>query len=176
MRQITVTPYNQEWIKQFQLEALKLKEIFGHEIVEVFHIGSTAVPGLSAKPIIDMMPVVYDITRIDNYDEEMIKIGFKPKGENGIQGRRYFQKGGDQRTHHVHVYGKGNKEIIRHLAFRNYLREHPEDAKRYGSLKEQLAIRFPFDIESYISGKHDLALEIDKKALLWYRKGDLLHD
>src|SRR4051812_19856375 len=110
MRQIIVTPYNQDWIKQFQLEALKLKEIFGREIVEVFHIGSTAIPGLSAKPIIDIMPVVYDITRIDSYDEDMIKAGYKPKGENGIEGRRYFQKGGDNRSHHVHIYEKGNKE------------------------------------------------------------------
>lgn len=176
MRQVIVTTYHPDWEKIFQLEALRLKGILGTEVVEVYHIGSTAVPGLSAKPIIDMMPVVNDITRIENYDDEMKKAGYKPKGENGIRGRRYFQKGGDERTHHVHIYEKGNKEIIRHLAFRDYLRKHPEDAMRYGRLKEQLALRYPYDIESYINGKHELALEIDKKALHWYEREGKKHD
>jgi GrpB-like predicted nucleotidyltransferase (UPF0157 family) len=171
MRRITVTSYNNGWKRQFQIEALKLNEIFGSEILEIYHIGSTSVPGLSAKPIIDIMPVVQEITRMDKYDEEMIRIGYTPKGENGIKGRRYFQKGGNNRTHHVHIYEKGCKEIERHLAFRDYLRVTPEDAKRYGDLKERLAMMYPSDVESYIAGKNRLALEIEKKALRWYENG-----
>jgi len=97
----------------------------------------------------------------------MIDIGYEPKGENGLPGRRFFQKGGDSRTHHIHFYEIGNTEIERHLAFRNYLRTHPDAVKKYGSLKKELAQRFPNDIEAYISGKEHLVLKIEKQAMDW---------
>jgi GrpB-like predicted nucleotidyltransferase (UPF0157 family) len=169
MRKVEVTTYNPQWVAMFEEEANKLREIFGSEIIEIHHIGSTSVPGLKAKPIIDIMPVVRDINRIDEFNAAMIAIGYEPKGENGISGRRYFQKGGDNRTHHVHIYESGNPEIERHLAFRDYLREHQEVAKTYGDLKEKLAKQFPYDIESYIKGKEQLVLEIQRKSISWYR-------
>lgn len=86
----------------------------------------------------------------------MVAIGYEPKGENGIPGRRYFQKGGDNRTHHIHIYELENPKIERHLAFRDNLREHPDDVKKYGNLKEELSQRFPNDIKSYINGKEQL--------------------
>lgn len=104
----------------FKEEAAKLQTIFGNEIVDIHHIGSTSVPGLKAKPIIDIMPVVRDINTVDNYNIYMQEIGYEPKGENGIPKRRYFQKGGENRTHHVHIYQTGSYEIKRHLAFRDY--------------------------------------------------------
>lgn len=113
------------------------------------------------------MPVVQDIGLIDQYNQAMRNIGYEPKGENGIPGRRYFQKGGDNRTHHVHIYEVGSEEIKRHLAFRDYLKSHPEVMKRYGELKERLAQQFPYDIDSYIKGKELLAKEIEEKALKW---------
>ena len=79
------------------------------------------------------------------------------------------KKGGDNRTHHIHIYQLGNSEIDRHLAFRDYLRAHPDAAKKYGDLKEDLSQRFPYDIESYIKGKEQLVLEIDRKAMVWYQ-------
>lgn len=104
MRKVEVHPYNKKWVKKFEEEKDKLKLIFGTDIIKIYHIGSTAVEWLKAKPIIDIMPVVRDITTIDNYNKEMGRLGYIPKGENGIPGRRYFQKGGDNRTHHVHMY------------------------------------------------------------------------
>jgi GrpB-like predicted nucleotidyltransferase (UPF0157 family) len=169
MRKVEVTTYNPQWVAMFEEEANKLREIFGSEIIEIHHIGSTSVPGLKAKPIIDIMPVVRDINRIDEFNAAMIAIGYEPKGENGISGRRYFQKGGDNRTHHVHIYESGNPEIERHLAFRDFLREHQDVAKTYGDLKEKLAKQFPYDIESYIKGKEQLVLEIQRKSISWYR-------
>lgn len=168
MRKVEVCPYQEKWPYMFLKEAEKLRHVFKHEIIDIYHIGSTSVPGLKAKPIIDMMPVVRDITAIDSYNEKMIEIGYEPKGENGIPGRRYFQKGGDQRTHHVHVFETGSEAITRHLAFRDYLRNHPEDRHRYGELKEKLAQQFPYDIVSYIKGKEHLVREIELKALKWY--------
>jgi GrpB-like predicted nucleotidyltransferase (UPF0157 family) len=79
----------------------------------------------------------------------MIQIGYEPKGENGIPNRQYFQKGGDDRTHHLHIYVFGNSKIESHFIFRDYLRTHPKEAKEYGELKEALALRFPLDNQSY---------------------------
>ncbi len=151
-------------------EVEKLKLIFGNEIVDIHHIGSTSVPGLKAKPILDIMPVVRDIALVDKYNQEMQVIGYEPKGENGIPRRRYYQKGGENRSHHVHIYQVGSYEIKRHLAFRDYLLRHPDVKKSYGELKERLAQQFPYDIESYINGKEHLVREIEVKALNWYKK------
>jgi GrpB-like predicted nucleotidyltransferase (UPF0157 family) len=154
----------------FREEAYKLHDIFRGEIVVIHHIGSTSVPGLKAKPIIDIMPAVKDINIVDKYNKAMQDIGYEPKGENGIPGRRYFQKGGDNRSHHVHIYQLGNYEIVRHLAFRDYLRTHPDAKKKYGELKERLAQQFPYDIESYIGSKERLVAEIERQAIDWYKE------
>lgn len=167
MRKVEVSSYREKWTFNFAEEAEKLKLIFGDVVVAIHHIGSTSVPGLKAKPIIDIMPVVQDIGILDHYNQAMRNIGYEPKGENGIPGRRYFQKGGDNRTHHVHFYEVGNIEIKRHLAFRDYLKSHPEAMKRYGELKERLAQQFPYDVDSYIKGKELLVNEIEEKALKW---------
>jgi GrpB-like predicted nucleotidyltransferase (UPF0157 family) len=170
MRKVEVTPYNQQWASMFEEEANKLRHIFGEQLVAIHHIGSTSVPGLEAKPIIDIMSVVKDIKLVDEHNESMQKIGYEPKGENGIPERRYFQKGGDNRTHHVHVYQVGSPHVERHMAFRDYLRTHPSVVKEYGDLKRKLAQEFPYDIESYIQGKERLVVTIEQQALEWYRK------
>ncbi|MFD2043380.1 GrpB family protein [Ornithinibacillus salinisoli] len=167
MRKVEVCSYNEKWASMFSVEAEKLRLIFGNEIIDIHHIGSTSVVGLKAKPIIDIMPIVKNINIVDNYNEKMKNIGYEPKGENGITGRRYFKKGGDNRSHHVHIYQIGSYEITRHLAFRDYLRKHPDVKKNYGELKEQLAQQFPYDIASYINGKEGFAREIEVKALDW---------
>ncbi|MED3553703.1 GrpB family protein [Cytobacillus praedii] len=169
MRKVEVCSYNEKWVLMFAEEAEKLKQIFGEEIVDIYHIGSTSVQWLKAKPIIDIMPVVYDIHIVDSYNDEMEKIGYKCKGENGIPGRRYFQKGEDNRSHHAHIYQVGSPEINRHLAFRDYLRNHPDIKKNYGELKEKLAQQFPYDVESYINGKDHFVKEIEAKAMNWYQ-------
>ena len=168
MRKVEVCSYSQNWSELFEEESEKLNLILGNEMIEIHHIGSTAVAGLYAKPIIDILPVVKDINIVEKYYEEMIRIGYEPKGENGIPGRRYFQKGGDNRTHHIHIYQIGSSEIKRHLAFRDYLRNHPDVKQSYGELKIKLAQQFPYDITSYINGKQNLVKVIEKRAMDWY--------
>ena len=168
MQRGIVSSYNEKWVQKFMEESEKLNLIFGNEIIDIHHIGSTAVPGLIAKPIIDIMPVVIDINNVDKYNTKMQEIGYEPKGENGIVRRRYFHKGGDNRSHHVHIFQIGSYEINRHLAFRDYLRSHPNEMKRYGELKEKLARQFPNDIESYINGKDYFVKDIEMKVLEWY--------
>ncbi len=106
MRKVIVKDYNPNWIGFFKEEANSLHSIFQHVLLDIHHIGSTSIPGLSAKPIIDLMPIVSDIQLVDHFNKEMKNLGYEAMGENGIIGRRYFQKGGDNRTHHVHIYAE----------------------------------------------------------------------
>jgi len=157
----------------YKKEAKIISEIFKSEIKGIHHIGSTSVVNLISKPIIDIMVVVKDIERIDSFNSAMMDIGYEPKGESGIPKRRFFQKGENNRTHHVHFYEKGEPEIKRHLSFRNYLRAHPDVAEKYGSFKKELAKHFPDDIEAYIKGKEQLVKEIEEKAVDWDKKVDI---
>lgn len=169
-RTIEVVPHNRLWAELFEEEAEELVALFGEEVVAVHHIGSTAIPGILAKPIIDILLEVRDIERIDGFNREMVAIGYEPKGAFGIAGRRFFIKRSDtHRTHHVHAFEQGYLAIRRHLAFRDYLRAHPEEAKAYSRLKLELTRRFPHDIEGYMAGKEDFIKEIERKAKAWER-------
>jgi GrpB-like predicted nucleotidyltransferase (UPF0157 family) len=167
-RKIEVVPYNPAWPWLFQEEAARLAAIFGPEIVAIHHIGSTAVPGIKAKPIIDMLVEVRDIAKIDGFNATMSGLGYLPRGEYGIAGRRYFIKGDEiYRTHHIHMYQTGHPRIAHHLDFRDYLIAYPEDAQEYSRLKEDLARRYPTDVESYMAGKDGLIKELDRRAKAW---------
>jgi GrpB-like predicted nucleotidyltransferase (UPF0157 family) len=108
MRKIEVVPYENHWCKKFQEEAQLLKEAMP-EMVKVHHIGSTSVPGLAAKPIIDMIMEVQDINKVDGWGTFFEKLSYVGRGENGISGRRYFVKGiNEKRTHHLHVFQTGD--------------------------------------------------------------------
>jgi len=167
MREVKVVPYHKEWATIFQMESEKIAMIFGNGLITIHHIGSTAIPNIQAKPIIDVLAEVKNIETVDCLNLRMKQIGYEAKGEFGIKNRRFFIKGGDQRTHHVHVFEKGDKEIARHLAFRDYMLAHPKEAQQYSELKQLLAKQHPFDIQKYIEGKHDYIQTIDEKAKKW---------
>ncbi|SFB28412.1 GrpB domain, predicted nucleotidyltransferase, UPF0157 family [Lentibacillus halodurans] len=173
MRKVEVVPYDTLWPFQFDIEAQKLQRILGGETLDIYHIGSTSVKGLYAKPVIDIMPVVRDINRIDQFNRDMETLGYEAKGENDMAGRRFFRKGGDHRTHHVHIFEKGNTHIGRHLAFRDFFRHHSYEADNYSRLKLDLAARFPDDMDAYIKGKDRVVKEIERNALVWCQKGAL---
>lgn len=160
---IEVIAYNPNWPALFEAEAKLLKQALGDNCIAIHHIGSTSVPNLSAKPIIDILPVVKNILEVDQATAAMQKLGYEVKGEYGIAFRRYFQKGGEVRTHNVHVYEEGDSEISRYLKFRDWMRSHPEDAQAYTRLKLELAAKFPTDILSYCGGKDAFVASIDLK-------------
>lgn len=168
---VVVTGYDENWIRLFEKEANTLRNIFRKEIIAVHHIGSTSVPGLKAKPVIDIMPVVKKIVNIDDYNKNMADIGYEALGEAGLSGRRYFRRGGDNRTHNVHVFQIDNEsQIERHLAVRDYLREHDDEAIKYGELKSQLAKQFPLNIYGYMEGKDAFVKALEQKALVWQKE------
>jgi GrpB-like predicted nucleotidyltransferase (UPF0157 family) len=173
VRKIEVVPYNPDWIRLFKLEAEAIKSILGKEIVSIHHVGSTSVPDMAAKPIIDLMVEVRNIKRIDLFNAVMIGKGYIPKGEFGIGGRRFFIKGTEEyRTHHIHMYATGHERLEAHIAFRDYLTAHPQMAAGYRVLKEELAKRYPTDADDYMAGKEALIRELNEKAREWkMRKG-----
>ncbi|MBG9586285.1 GrpB family protein [Cytobacillus firmus] len=164
---IRLTEFNNNWAPMYQKEAQFLKSIFKDEIIKCEHFGSTAVQGMKAKPVIDMMCIVRNIEKIDEFNEKMNKLGYDSAGEWGITGRRLFRKGGENRTHHIHVYQFDNPQIERHLIFRDYLRTHPREAARYTKFKEELAQRFE-DTADYSQAKKVFVKEMEQKALDWY--------
>jgi GrpB-like predicted nucleotidyltransferase (UPF0157 family)/GNAT superfamily N-acetyltransferase len=161
---VVVVPYNPKWPELFAKEAEQIKKALGSNCAAIHHIGSTSVPGLMAKPVIDILPVVKDIEKVDQASEAMEALGYLAMGEYGIPFRRLFIKGGDVRTHNVHVFQEGNPEINRHLKFRDWLRTHSDDAKLYAKLKVELAKKFPDEIQSYCNGKDEFIASIDAKA------------
>lgn len=174
-RNMKVEDYNPQWESLFKAEAKKIKAVLGKNCVTVHHIGSTAVKGLKAKPVIDIMPVVKDISLVDAHNSEMEALGYECMGEYGIPGRRFFIKGGDNRTHHVHIFEESNQaDISRHLAVREYLRSHPEAVKEYGALKSALAEQFSYDNDGYCSGKDDFMKDLEQKALAWSKQENQL--
>ncbi|WP_163539867.1 GrpB family protein [Gracilibacillus sp. YIM 98692] len=170
MRKVEIMPYDEAWPEKYLEASEEIKTVLGQELLYLYHIGSTSIPGMAAKPIIDILAEVQDIQRIDDYNNEMVKQGYTPKGENGIEGRRYFVKGNDEeRTHHVHIFETGSKEIIKHLAFREYLTYHEQDMERYKKVKEDLAEKYPENVKLYQEEKASLIDELNQKALDWVK-------
>ena len=153
MRKIEVIEYDPSWPVAFEAERGLLRGTLGDVAIEIHHIGSTAVPGLAAKPIIDILVEVSDLEALDALNDRMRDIGYAPRGEFGIKGRRYFTKGDGDRTHQIHAFKSGDDNVTRHIAFRDYLRADPDVAREYGELKKAVAESCGNDIERYCDGK-----------------------
>ncbi|MBE0636487.1 GrpB family protein [Candidatus Bipolaricaulota bacterium] len=169
-RRMTIAKYSEQWPLQAESEILLLRRALGGEMLDAHHIGSTAVPGLAAKPVIDILLVVQSTDRLDERDDAMKSMGYLPRREMGIVGRRYYVKGGDRRTHHVHAFAFGDSHIEAHLAFRDYLREHPSIAADYARIKCEAARRFEENPEGYVAYKHDFVERAVADALHWSRQ------
>lgn len=170
MRQVRVVPHDPAWEELFEAEAAVLRAVLGEEALAVHHIGSTSVPGLRAKPTIDVLVEVREIGRLDDLEGPMAGGGYEAWGEYGIPGRRFFTKTrGPGRLCNVHAFEAETREVERHLAFRDYLTQHPQTAAAYGELKANLARRFPMDMEAYMEGKDAFIRRTERMALAWNR-------
>jgi GrpB-like predicted nucleotidyltransferase (UPF0157 family) len=166
----TFVKYSPEWPLEFERKAGRLRGIFDGEIVEIHHIGSTSVQGLDAKPIIDLLPLVHDISRIESYRDFMTAAGYRVYGEYGLPGRRYFTKdSGQYRTHNIHMYAAGDPAVPRHLAFRAYLHTHTDACVEYVAVKRAAYAQYPADIKAYNNAKDAWIKRTEKVALSWYR-------
>jgi len=170
-RKVILVPHDPNWANQAALEAKRIREGLSIQVLAVHHIGSTAIPSIKAKPILDFVLVVQSLHELDKNDAEMEALGYEPKGERGIPGRRFFSKDTHgKRSHHVHAFQQNNSEIERHIIFRDYLLNHPEDAAAYERLKVKLAKKFPNRSGDYTEGKSDFIYQIVEKAQRWKRQ------
>jgi GrpB-like predicted nucleotidyltransferase (UPF0157 family) len=174
-RKIEVVDYDPGWIVAFEKEAATLKAVLEERVVEMQHIGSTSVPGLAAKPVIDILIILDHTDDINSFDRAMEGVGYRVRGEcldatiPGTPGRFYFTKETNGvRSHHVHVYAKGHWEIVDKLAFRDYLRTHGREAAAYGELKRRIAAQYRFDNIGYMRAKDGFVKSTLLEAQRWY--------
>ncbi|SDS47192.1 GrpB domain, predicted nucleotidyltransferase, UPF0157 family [Paenibacillaceae bacterium GAS479] len=168
MKSPYIQPWTPDWAQRYCQEEAQLSIILGADIIIIHHIGSTSVPAIGyAKPIIDLLAVVRDLEAIEQHDVALAAFGYEAKGENGIPGRRYYSKGGDARSHHLHVFKEGSREIELHLNFKHYLSAHPDRARAYGELKLELMRRWPDDRKLYQEGKQPFVNKLVQEAEAW---------
>lgn len=168
----TVAPHDPNWKEAFAAEAALLRSALGNNLVELHHIGSTAIAGILAKPIIDILGVVASLEDVDRQSAAMERLGYQVMGAYGIDDRRYFRKvdTSGRRTHHLHIFESGSDNIERHLAFRDYLTSHPEKAAEYSELKASLTIGGATSWDAYLDGKNPFIKATERDAVAWYRR------
>ena len=154
-KHIVVIPYDEKWDEAFEDIRKELSEALGDLSQRIEHVGSTAVRGLSAKPIIDIDVVIDDTSLLPKVVEALQSIGYIHEGDLGIPGREAFKydKKEHLMKHHLYVCAKDSAELKRHLSFRDYLRSHPEAVCEYSRIKEEGARLYPDDIDKYIEHK-----------------------
>jgi len=167
-RKVILVEHVSWWPSLAKQEIERIRAALPGQIVAIHHVGSTAIPGIKAKPILDFVMGVRSLSAFDQETAILDGLGYSARGEHGISGRRYFTKDTNgSRSHHLHVYQYENPEIERHLLFRDFLRQHPEHAREYERLKEKLAMQFPHDSWSYAEAKSDFIRSIDEMAKRW---------
>jgi GrpB-like predicted nucleotidyltransferase (UPF0157 family) len=171
--QVVLVPHSTLWPSAFEREAEAIRTALGDIPIELHHIGSTAIPGIDAKPVIDMIGIVATVDDLDTHALRLIAIGYEALGEYGIVGRRYFRKDSSEgvRTHQLHAFATESPEIQRHLDFRDYLRAFPRVAAEYAALKQSLARRSGADIVRYTDAKTEFVREIEDRAAEWRMSG-----
>jgi GrpB-like predicted nucleotidyltransferase (UPF0157 family) len=159
-RPIIVTDYDPEWPRRFEMLRAHVWPAVSDFALRVEHVGSTSVPGLAAKPIIDMSIVLRCEAEVPLAIERLTGLGYTHLGNLDIEGREAFREPAPLPLHNLYVCYDGSIGLVNQVAVRDYLRSHPDVARQYGALKKQLAQQFPEDMESYVFGKTDLVLGI----------------
>jgi len=149
---VRLAPYTPQWKRIFERERYSLEDVVGPYILDIQHVGSTSIPGMPAKPIIDIAIAVLDFEAARVCIPLIETLGYEYKGEFGIPHRHYFVKG-DPRTFHIHMSEINSQEWLNTLLFRDYLRLHADEAEEYAELKMQLALQYPQDRNAYLDAK-----------------------
>ncbi|UNK62911.1 GrpB family protein [Buttiauxella ferragutiae] len=170
MRTVIVVPYDKQWPLMFESESSLIQALLGEVVKGIHHIGSTSVPGLAAKPVIDILLEVVGVSELDKCNSVMTRAGYIARGENGIRGRRYFIKGGDKRSHQVHAFAVGDMQVVKHLAFRDYLIKNREEAVLYTEIKRAAALASKNDVQRYCELKAGFIEHHLQLALIGFKR------
>lgn len=173
-KRIVVLPYDPGWANSFNRFKKVFEENAGKCLMDIQHVGSTSVPGLAAKPIIDIDLIVEDRENMQRLITALEKLGYRHVGDQGITGREAFKRDnpyvpntGDRTIwpdHHLYACIKGAPALLNHLSVRDYLRRHAEAAQAYGALKKSLAEKYPYDIDAYVEKKTAFLIGILEKT------------
>lgn len=166
---VTLIPYNDEWDTQYQITRNELQNIIGDNITEIHHVGSTAIKGIAAKPIIDVAVVIKNAELLNVNGME--SVGYEYCGERGVAGRHLFVRrvNGDISTHHVHCYLENNENYNQVILFCKFLNEHSDYAKQYNDLKIELASKYSDNRIAYTEKKEAFIMQIIEKAKKKYQ-------
>ncbi|GAK08802.1 GrpB family protein [Geomicrobium sp. JCM 19038] len=163
-RAITIEKNHKAWAHEYIVEKIKIEQNIKGHFKAIEHIGSTAIPGLGAKPIIDMMIGVDDLEEVHKMNEPLAAIGYTHVYHQEFPNRRFFRKGEWRKgTHHLHVYTYNGTEWVARQQFRDYLIAHKEERRAYETLKRSLAERYRNDVVSYTNAKEPFIQEIMAK-------------
>jgi len=156
---IVVAPGDPAWPAEFEKLKEYLLTVADGLVTEIHHVGSTSVPGLAAKPILDVDIEIETMQEFGQLKERLAELGYRHEGNLGIEGREAFRYDTTRfMEHHLYVCPSDSPELERHLAFRDYLRASPDQVRAYGELKEELAARLGNNIDAYIDGKTEFIL------------------
>jgi GrpB-like predicted nucleotidyltransferase (UPF0157 family) len=161
---VVVVDYDPEWPRRYEDLRARIWPALAGVADRIEHVGSTSVPGLAAKPIIDMTIVVRQRADVPPVIDRLATLGYRHLGTLDIDDREAFEHPAGLPRHHLYLCPEGTIGIVNQLAVRDYLRAHPDVARRYGELKQRLAAQFPNDIDSYVFGKTDFVLEVLRGA------------
>lgn len=177
---IFIADYDQRWPQMFDDERARIVDAIGEWAADVQHVGSTSIPGIAAKPIIDIAVHLHSLVDALKCITPLIEnLQYECLGEFGIPDRIYFRKGtatprsGQSaghdragRTHQIHMYPLGHEQYAKQITFRDYLRAHPDAVREYEALKRELAVRHAGDVEAYADSKSDFVQSILRSAAL----------
>lgn len=169
-----IRPHDPRWKDIFAAEAQALRTQLGEVALRIQHIGSTAIPGIVAKPIIDIVVEVSSLEEIDARAPAMEKIGYESRGEHGIPGRRYFKKKASASGvgFHVHSFARGSAHIARHVQFRDFLLLEPTMAQEYSAVKQSLASSTGVLVDGYVERKAEFVGRVQRLAQLRFAQSE----
>ena len=162
-RRVDVVDYSKKWPIEFREERDRLIGAIGSITRDIRHVGSTSIPGMTAKPIIDIAVGLVKFGDGASCVAPLQRLGYESRGEYGIPGRHYFVKGSPS-TRHLHMYAESDPRLLDYILFRDYLIAHPDPAIQYAALKRDLAGRFGDDRASYQDGKAAFVESVLEKA------------
>jgi GrpB-like predicted nucleotidyltransferase (UPF0157 family) len=167
---VIILDYDPNWPGLFQSLRKRIADALGDMAAAIEHVGSTAVPHLAAKPIIDIDVLLASETMLPAAIERLAKLGYVHRGNLGVPEREAFFAPANDPSHHLYVCPPSSAEFRRHLAFRDYLRAHPREAKIYAGLKIALAERFREDRPAYNTAKGEFVAERTSRAIHFSEK------
>lgn len=167
-RAYTVVPYQENWKDHFETIKKQLSPVFGNQAVDIMHVGSTAIIGMSGKPTIDVLVIVNTITNIDVLNGAMVELGYVALGEYVAPNSRLFvREENNERLVNVHCFEKDHPHAQEMIVMRDFLQSHPDEAKAYADLKNDLHERYPNDYKAYRHFKDPYLTKLKARAMRW---------